>query len=225
MEEKTQDRLSQTQENNTAENKPSRHTWIGDAEEIKAPDYSEQPIPRTTYQDIAERQTKLVVREKKPYRGFITDEEVKNAEAAAEIDRMARAESRAAREGMAQTRIYTGLGSGLEDEDKKAEEEEKPVKKRRKRSFNVRVADSNKFRRLVALAAVFVLLLLFEISYFVMKAETAALPGRTASLRSQVTSAQANNAELKKTADELGDYDDIEALRDSWKTIRDKLAE
>lgn len=232
MEENRQDKdLKQAELNTEAEGTTSRvtrHTWIGDKDEVR-PDGTVRPVMRSTIADTDMRgtkmiKTKIVERPKKPYRGFITDEEISQAEAAAEIDRRALAESRAAREEIAQTRIYSGFGEPEKAEEKAAEEPQKP-KARRKRTVNIQIADNKKFRRLVVLLAVFVVLLAFELSFAVMKARTAALPGSTAKLRSKTETVQANNTAIQESIDKIGDYDEVKANRDSWQKIRDQLAE
>lgn len=232
MEENRQDKdLKQAELNTEAEGTTSRvtrHTWIGDKDEVR-PDGTVRPVTRSTIADTDMRgtkmiKTKIVERPKKPYRGFITDEEISQAEAAAEIDRRALAESRAAREEIAQTRIYSGFGEPEKAEDKPEEEPQKP-KVRRKRTVNIQIADNKKFRRLVVLLAVFVVLLAFELSFAVMKARTAALPGSTAKLRSKTETVQANNTAIQESIDKIGDYDEVKANRDSWQKIRDQLAE
>ena len=232
MEENRQDKdLKQAELNTEAEGTTSRvtrHTWIGDKDEVR-PDGTVRPVTRSTIADTDMRgtkmiKTKIVERPKKPYRGFITDEEISQAEAAAEIDRRALAESRAAREEIAQTRIYSGFGEPEKAEDKPEEEPQKP-KVRRKKTVNIQIADNKKFRRLVVLLAVFVVLLAFELSFAVMKARTATLPGSTAKLRSKTETVQANNTAIQESIDKIGDYDEVKANRDSWQKIRDQLAE
>jgi cell division protein FtsL len=232
MEENRQDKdLKQAELNTEAEGTTSRvtrHTWIGDKDEVR-PDGTVRTVTRSTIADTDMRgtkmiKTKIVERPKKPYRGFITDEEISQAEAAAEIDRRALAESRAAREEIAQTRIYSGFGEPEKAEDKPEEEPQKP-KVRRKKTVNIQIADNKKFRRLVVLLAVFVVLLAFELSFAVMKARTAALPGSTAELRSKTETVQANNTAIQESIDKIGDYDEVKANRDSWQKIRDQLAE
>ena len=234
MEENRQDKdLKQTELNTEADgtvSRVTRHTWIGDKDEVR-PDGADRPVTRATFADTDVRSTRmattrLVEREKRPYRGFITDEEISHAEAVAEIDRRAIAESRAAREAameaMTQTRVY----STLDVEEKAVPEEEVQKKKpRKKRSVSINVTDGKKFRRLVVLLAVFVVLLAFEISFAVMKARTATLPGSTAKLRSKTATLQADNTALQESIDEIGDYDEVKANRDSWQRIKDKLAE
>lgn len=214
-----------TEENTDRDNrtpKKTGHTWIGDKDEIR-PDFSERPVTRMTFSNTEGRGTKLVQREKKPYRGFITDEEVKYAEAAAEVDRRSRAEERAAREEMHRTKVYTGFGSGMQSDSEPAAETAGP--KKRRRSFNITIADRKKFKRLVALFAVFILLVLFELSFVLMKAEIKALPGKTENVRKQTQEVQDKNAQLQREADLIGDYDQIKELRDSWQRLKEKLGE
>ena len=195
MDERKQDEnLIQEIENRDERRKTARHTWIGDRDEIR-PDLVERPVPRMTVPASEIASTRLVEKEKKPYRGFITDEEVEFAEKAAEIDRRARAERIAARETMTQTRVYSGFGSSIEAEEENPQEEQeqpKPARVRKKRTFSVSISDSHKFKRLIVLAAAFFILLAFEISFVVMREQISSLPGKTADLkkhfRNQLTS-------------------------------------
>ena len=228
MDERKQDEnLIQEIENRDELRKTARHTWIGDRDEVR-PDLVERPVTRMTVPASEIASTRLVEKEKKPYRGFITDEEVEFAEKAAEIDRRARAERMAASEAMTQTRVYTGFGSRIDAEEEGPQEEQeqpKPAKVRRKRTFNISIADNRKFRRLIVLAAAFFILLAFEISFVVMREQISTLPGKTAELKSQTETLTTENEALQKSADELGDYDQIKELRDSWQRIKDRLAE
>jgi cell division protein FtsL len=228
MDERKQDEnLIQEIENRDELRKTARHTWIGDRDEVR-PDLVERPVTRMTVPASEIASTRLVEKEKKPYRGFITDEEVEFAEKAAEIDRRARAERMAASEAMTQTRVYTGFGSRIDAEEEGLQEEQeqpKPAKVRRKRTFNISIADNRKFRRLIVLAAAFFILLAFEISFVVMREQISTLPGKTAELKSQTETLTTENEALQKSADELGDYDQIKELRDSWQRIKDRLAE
>ena len=228
MDERKQDEnLIQEIENRDERRKTARHTWIGDRDEIR-PDLAERPVTRMTVPASEIASTRLVEKEKKPYRGFITDEEVEFAEKAAEIDRRARAERIAARETMTQTRVYSGFGSSIEAEEEKPQEEQeqpKPARVRKKRTFSVSISDSRKFKRLIVLAAAFFILLAFEISFVVMREQISSLPGKTADLKSQTETIQTENEALQKSADELGEYDQIKELRDSWQRIKDRLGE
>lgn len=228
MDERKQDEnLIQEIENRDERRKTVRHTWIGDRDEIR-PDLVERPVPRMTVPASEIASTRLVEKEKKPYRGFITDEEVEFAEKAAEIDRRARAERIAARETMTQTRVYSGFGSSIEAEEENPQEEQeqpKPARVRKKRTFSVSISDSHKFKRLIVLAAAFFILLAFEISFVVMREQISSLPGKTADLKSQTETIQTENEALQKSADELGEYDQIKELRDSWQRIKDRLGE
>ena len=228
MEENKQDTLqSENKENNnTASGKATRHTWIGDPDEIRP-----QPINRTVTRmtqnldNFDDRGTRVVEKQRKEYKGFITDDELKSAEAQAEADRQAREAEKAAREvSMSQTRIYTGFGSGMEETP---EEKKKPARKLRpvKKTFVFSIADDRKFRRLKILAAVFVLILAFEICFAVMQYKSANLPGKTAELKSQTEAMLEENKELKSESENLGNYEEIKELRDSWERLKEQLEE
>lgn len=225
-ENREKENLKQEELNTEKVRKRTGHTWIGDRDEIR-PDAVLRPVSRSTVTDVKPGATRVVERPRKPYTGFITDEEIRHAEAAAEIDRRARAEEQAARDRLAQTRIYTGLGSGLEGDEEPEVQEEKPARPavRQRRTVTIRLDDAKKLRRLKALLAVLVLLVLFEISYFAMKARTASLPDSTAEVIAQTEELRAQNAEIEKETEQLGDTEEIISNRDSWQNIRDQLAE
>ena len=228
MEDNKQDTLqSENRENNkTASGQATRHTWIGDPDEIRP-----QPINRTvarmtqTLYPSDDRSTRVVEKQRKAYKGFITDDELKSAEAQAEADRKAREAERAAREtDMSQTRIYTGFGSGMQDA---GEEKKRPVRRFKpvKKTFVFSIADDKKFRRLKILAAVFVLILAFEICFAVMQYKSVDLPEKTAQLKDQTATMLEQNEELKTEAENLGNYDEIKDLRDSWERLKEQLEE
>ena len=212
-----------------------------DVDDIEADIDSEQPVKdeiapgsvdmRTTrattfVPDINERQTKIVEKQRKAYRGFITDEEVRDAETQAEIDRAAREKERterAARQELAQTRIYTGFGSGMDEEEKPAAEKRKPSLT--KRTFTVNVSDSRKFRRLIPVAVVLVLILAFEIGFAAMKMSIRSLPDKTKEVKNQTEQLLEKNEELQQRSDALGDIEQIKELRDSWQRLNERLTE
>ena len=202
----------------------SRHTWIGDVDEM-GPDEISRTVKRMT-QTIPGteiRSTRMVEKQRKAYKGFITDEEVKDAEDRAEAERRARAEERNARLDMAQTRIYSGLGSGLEDESAEPEEERKPVRVRR--TYSINLSDGKVRKRLIALAVIFALMLLFDIGYLFLDRSAAGLPGRTESVQKETADVLAENEELQQTADNLGDYEQLKELRDSWQRLKEQIEE
>lgn len=223
MEDNGQDKdLKKTKVNIDEVRKHSGHTWIGDKDEIR-PDAAIRPVSRATITDGEVRTTKVVERQRRPYTGFITEEELKHAQAVAEIDRMSRAESQAAREKMAQTRVYSGIGSGLDGEEET--ETKAAVKKPRvRRTFTLRIDDAVKIRRLAVMLGIIVLLIAFEISFFVMRASTTSLPGKTEEVRTQTEEVTAENEKIESETETLGDYDEITESRDSWKKIKDQLA-
>ena len=204
-----------------------RHTWIGDKDEIAPGSVDMRTTRATTFvPDINERQTKIVEKQRKAYRGFITDEEVRDAETQAEIDRAAREKERterAARQELAQTRIYTGFGSGMDEEEKPAAEKRKPSLT--KRTFTVNVSDSRKFRRLIPVAVVLVLILAFEIGFAAMKMSIRSLPDKTKEVKNQTEQLLEKNEELQQRSDALGDIEQIKELRDSWQRLNERLTE
>ena len=175
--------------------------------------------------EIADRTTRLVEKQKKPYQGFITDEELEYAEKTARSEHEARAARQAAaREELSKTRIYEGLGTGLGgDKEEKPKEDAKPA--RRVRTINISLSDSRKVKRLIALIAVFAVLLAFDISYFVLKAKAGSIPAETQAVRAQTEEISTENEALQQQAEEMGDPDQIRDTRDSWQRIRDRLAE
>lgn len=228
MEDNRQDTLqSESKENNkTDSGRATRHTWIGDPDEIRP-----QPMNRTVTRmtqitdTFDDRSTRVVEKQRKAYKGFITDDELKSAEAQAEADRQAREAERAAREvDMTQTRIYTGFGSGMEDtqtEQKKPARRFRPVKK----TFVFSIADDRKFRRLKILAAVFALIFAFEICFAVMQYKSTSLPDKTAELKDQTAALLEENEALKTESENLGNYEEIKELRDSWERLKEQLEE
>ena len=91
--------------------------------------------------------------------------------------------------------------------------------------MNITISDSAKFKRLIAIAVALVVLLAFEISYFVMNAKVASLPGRTEDIMAQTEKVGEENDELNSVIDEFGDYDQISNNRESWQKIKDQLTE
>lgn len=222
-ENKQEIRQTEEQENKkTFSRDTSRHTWIGDKNEIR-PDL-ERTVTRMT-QVIAEtddRSTRLVEKQRKAYKGFITDEEVKSAEDRAETERRKRAEEKAARLEMAQTRVYTGFGSGLDDDTSgKAE----PQKKRTRKVYSINVSDRKVRSRLLAVAVILVLMLVFDIGYLFLNHSVKVLPGRTEEAQKETAEMIAETEELQQKADALGDYDQLKELRDSWQRLKDQLEE
>ena len=106
MEENRQDNLhTEEQENNKTVSRQTRHTWIGDADEIRPEQINRTvTIMTAVWPENDGRSTRLVEKQRKAYKGFITDEEVREAETQAEEGRKARAADRAAREELAQTK-------------------------------------------------------------------------------------------------------------------------
>ena len=101
MEDNRQDKDLKQAEKNTGTgeetsgktSRKTRHTWIGDKDEIR-PDGADRPVTRMTIPDAGARgtkmiSTKVVERPKKPYRGFITAKLISNASKTANTARIA----------------------------------------------------------------------------------------------------------------------------------------
>ena len=116
---------------------------------------------------------------------------------------------------MKSTRVYRGFIGDDEDEDKA-----KPAPKKRR---TLVISDSSKFKRLIAVLALFALLLVFDISYFAMKAGTGSLPDKTAARRAETISVESEIQSIEAEADGYGDYDDVKELKESWERLRDNL--
>ena len=226
MEDNNQKTLqTEERENNKTVTRQTRHTWIGDADEIR-PQGMDRTVTRMTavWPESEERgSTRVVEKQRKAYKGFITDDEVRDAEARAEEDRKARAAQRAAREELSQTRIYTGLGSGL-DEDEKKQEPEKARPAGRK-TYTFTVPSGRRLKVFIAAAAVLVLLIAFEAGFLLMKSGASGLPAKTEQLKEQTAELQTQNEELQQTADTLGDPAQAKELRDSWQRLVERLEE
>ena len=213
------------------EEKTSRHTWIGDEEEVKAVSGPGADNKRAAYADpanvsgesIETRATRLVEKQKKPYSGFITDEELK---AGSDIIRIDDRKTRVISKSDIPRRLSDDPGkAGMSTPDGLADGKKDPAKEKKRRTRTIKIADPKKFRRLIALLAVFAVLVLFEISYFAMRAASAALPGKTQKAIAQTETIEAENRELREESASYGDYEDVKELKESWERLRDKLAE
>ena len=58
-----------------------------------------------------------------------------------------------------------------------------------------------------------------------MKSCAAKLPGETEDIRKQTAGLQDDNKKLQKKAEELGDYDQVKELRDSWQRLIERIEE
>ena len=224
MDETKQEKLPQEEQENkkTFSRDTSRHTWIGDKNEIR-PDL-ERTVTRMTQvlPQTDERSTRLVEKQRKAYKGFITDEEVKSAEDRAEAERRARAEERAARLEMAETRVYTGFGSGFEEEPSEPEEKKKV---RTVRTYSINTGDKKVRGRLITIAVILALVLAIDVGYLFLDHGVNTLPGKTESVQKETAELLEENEELQKTADNLGDYEQLKELRESWQRLKEQLEE
>lgn len=206
--------------------------------------------------NINEKATRLAEKQKKPYSGFITDDELRNSMIIdpEEIRKTGAYDSA----GLKETRIYQGLGSGLDSgrnetltgadgsagsiksgnglkglkgksDDTSARESagdsKMPERIRRGRKVSFRIADSNKFRRLIAILVIFALILAFDISFLLMKSGIKTLPARTEKAKAEAAELQAENKRIAEESAQYGNYDDVKDLKESWERLKEKIAE
>ena len=131
---------------------------------------------------------------------------------------------------LAQEVVFTGEKAPLPvyqtiptDESAEPEEERKPVRVRR--TYSINLSDGKVRKRLIALAVIFALMLLFDIGYLFLDRSAAGLPGRTESVQKETAEVLAENEELQQTADNLGDYEQLKELRDSWQRLKEQIEE
>lgn len=196
--------------NNKQENKTSRHTWIGEGNE------TEQAVrpERRTYSQVP-FETKVVERQKKKYTGFITDEELNNPEIFKMDDRKTILVSK---DDIEKTLIYPPFSQAKEAPE--AEAEPQPAKRK---AWSVTIEDDRKFKRLIAVVAVFLVLLLFEISFVAMKVGASKMPAKTEATKAQTLELQEENKKLTEEADSYGEYDQLRELKESWERLKSKL--
>ena len=87
----------------------------------------------------------------------------------------------------------------------------------------IKITDEKKIRRIIALLAVFAMLLLFEISYVAMTAYTAKLPAKTEAVKGQTAELQEENKKIDEESAEYGDYEQLTEQNDSWLRLKTKL--
>ena len=196
--------------------KTARHTWIGDPEESQALSRDTgtvRPV-QTDENTILLQRTRVVEKPKKPYSGFITDEELKDSDIIRLEDRRT---SMIDEKDISQTRIYKPFVD---------EQDEKPVvaAPRGPKTRTFVLSDDGKARRLIALLALFLLLVLFEASYFVMMKATDKIPAQTKEVNTQTVELQEENSKLASEVEGYGDKDQITEMKESWERPRDKIA-
>lgn len=170
-----------------------------------------------TMTGIETRETRLVDKQKRAYKGFINDEQI-------EESRKTQIFYRPDDYPSAVDPLISEQRAAEEKASAEAEAKAKAAKKMPK-VRTVRITDQSKFKRLFAVLAVAVLLAIFVISYFVMQSQTAALPDKTAEVIKQTEELKTENAALKESADKLGDYDTLKELGESWERLKNKISE
>ena len=175
-----------------------RHTWIED---------------RDQHEQIGK--TRLVEKQRKPYSGFITDEQIEEGKEAIRIDDRRTRIAEISPE-LRQTRVYSGFGTELGDT---------PAEQPAVRKSKVYVLDDSKRKRLLAIVAVFILLVVFELSFVMMKISAGRLPEKTAAAKAETAQLQIENNKLKEEAAEIGEYDQVKDNKESWERLRNRLTE
>ena len=208
----------------------SRHTWIGEENKIDDPDEmvwtderanTETPIGggiggvRIVTTDVF--RTRVVEKQKKPYKGFITEDELRSNEI---FPRNARSRLNLDREELLQTRVYPGF-PGITDETE-ADPEGKPATSP---VITLSLSDRGTVRKLIAAGIIVLLLLAFEISYVCMRHGISALPGKTESVKAQSEEVLTENEELAEQAEEYGDYDQLKENKESWERLKEKIGQ
>lgn len=211
------------EKNNKQQGTASRHTWIGEEERLTSTDRmvwtdeSDVNAARVSesdpVDDINIAKTRIVERQKKPYSGFITDEELKNSDIFTLDDKKTRIISK---EDILKTQVYPPFNMP-EEEETESEEPEKP------KARTLVIADKSKFKRLVAVLAVFALLILFELSFVWMKYAAGAMPAKTESIRTETAELQEENKKLEEESAEYGEIDQVRELKESWERLKEKL--
>ncbi|MBQ3291840.1 MAG: hypothetical protein IJH43_05655 [Mogibacterium sp.] len=197
---------------NPEQNKTSRHTWIGDEEEVRK---QEAMTERRTY-TLSPQATRIVQKQKKKYSGFITDEELENSDIIKIEDRKTTLVNK---EDISQTRIY----DPFEKQGTEGEPEDKGKAQPKSRYITITVSDSAKFKRIIALLAVFLILIAFEVSYFVLKSYTGKIPAETQTAKTQTEQIVAENEQLTEQIGQFNSKDEMKELKESWERLKQKI--
>lgn len=201
------DKNKKPEQNNT-----SRHTWIGDEEEVRQ---QAAMAERKTY-TLSPQATRIVQKQKKKYSGFITDEELQNSDIIRIEDRKTTLVNK---EDISQTRIYDPFEKP-EETNVGEEEKSSPAKSK---YITITVSDNAKFKRLAALLAVFLILVAFEISYFVLKSSTEKLPAQTEAAKTQTVELQEQNEQLSTQSEQYSSEEEMKELKESWERLKEKI--
>ena len=208
----------------------SRHTWIGEENKIDDPDKMEwsEDAPRretpigdgiggvnTVTTDVFK--TRVVEKQKKPYSGFITDEELSNSDI---FPKDSRRELKLDREELMQTRVYTGF-PGIDREPEP--EPESAAASFLRGSKTIRISDKTKFRRLIAAGVILLLLLAYVISYVCISNNIKDYPDKTEALKAQTEEVTEENSTLKEETEVYGDYDQMKESKESWERLKEKI--
>lgn len=173
--------------------------------------------------------TRVVERQRRPYAGFITEEQIAESREAVRIDdRYSQKVIRDDRQEIFKTRVYSGLEEALKESGRDVilsrdsvdqDSENRPEHK----YSRVRITDSRKFRRLIAVAVAALVLLAADIGLGALKARAAAYPAQTKALTEQTEELRKKSAEAEKEAADYGNYEEKKELKESWERLRDRL--
>ena len=118
---------------------------------------------------IETRETKLVDKQKRQYKGFITDEQIEESRKT-QIFYRPDDYPAAVEPTISEERAAAAEKAAAEAEAKAKAARKKPKVK------TVRITDGGKFKRLIAVLVIGVLLAVFIVSYFFMQSQSASLP-------------------------------------------------
>lgn len=206
--------MDENNKNNPKENNASRHTWIGDEEELRQ---QEAMAERKTY-TLSPQATRIVERQRKKRTGFITDEELANSEIIRIEDRKTTLVNK---DDISQTRIYDPFEKDGKTSGKA--ENEKPAKPAKPKNLIITIPDKRRARLLIAALAAVVLILVFEISFFAMRSSVAELPEKTKAVTTQTAEISEENEKLTEQVAAYGDEKEMKELKESWERQKEKL--
>ena len=185
------------------ENNISRHTWIGDEEETKR---QAEITERKTY-TLTPEATRIVDKQRKKRTGFITDEELRNSD-------IIRIEDR--RTTLVNKEDILRRGSDTVREEVKAPEPKPSY-------ITVKAPEGGRRKAFFAVLVLIAALLIFEISFFVMRSNADSLPARTDAAIEETSKLEKENKKLEQKTEKLGDEEQIKELKESWERLREKL--
>jgi cell division protein FtsB len=89
----------------------------------------------------------------------------------------------------------------------------------------IRIGDRRRFRRLLAVLALIVIVIVFEACFFVMEDRVSKLPAEIKNVQEQTADLTEDNKKLQEENENLGDSESKKELKESWERLRDKVKE